>query len=297
MREGLAREFPEAVRAAAWTRGRVTRRLELRGESVLWATISAIGVGFLVSTVAQALAGLTVDVLQLLKNPLPLFTFGPLVTIVGISASVAVALRIGGPVAFALYLGYIALGLALGIPGLMTFCERSGDRLGFPDLPQCTVTGYLAGLWPQLVAIGLGAILTRAITTGGHGINSVLRVAGAYAIALFVMSHVWASTVSQAATAQTSALAIAGGMVAAAVAAGVVAAQLPRGVRRALIVATISLLPWLTQLPLTLTNLGNVPAEFVGPTIVTLVISPIAAAFLVLSAAVASRSRFIPRAA
>src|SRR3979490_1450872 len=147
MREGLAREFPEAVRAAAWTRGRIARPLELRGEQVLWATISAIGVGFLVSTVAQALAGLTVDLLQLLKNPLPLFTFAPLVTIVGISAAVAVALRVGGPVAFALYLGYIALGLALGIPGLMTFCERSGGRLGFPDLSQCTLTGYLASLW------------------------------------------------------------------------------------------------------------------------------------------------------
>jgi hypothetical protein len=297
MREGLAREFPEAVRAAAWTRGRVTRRLELRGESVLWATVSAIGVGFLVSTLAQALAGLTVDVLQLLKNPLPLFTFAPLVTIVGISAAVAVALRIGGPVAFALYLGYIALGLALGIPGLMTFCERSGGRLGFPDLNQCTMTGYLAGLWPQLVAIGLGAFLTRAVTTAGDGINSVLRIAGAYAIALFVLSHIWALTVSQDTNVQTSSLTLAAGLVAAAVAAGVVAAQLPRGIRNALIVAAISLLPWLTQLPLTLTNLGTAPAECVGPTFVTVVIAPIAALFLVLSAAVASRARFIPRAA
>jgi hypothetical protein len=297
MREGLAREFPEAVRAAAWTRGRIATPVELRGEQVLWATISAIGVGFLVSTVAQALAGLTVDLLQLLKNPLPLFTFAPLVTIVGISAAVAVALRVGGPVAFALYLGYIALGLALGIPGLMTFCERSGGRLGFPDLSQCTMTGYLASLWPQLVAIGLGAFLTRAITTRGDGINSLLRVAGAYAIALFVMSHIWASTVSQATSSQTSALTIAAGMVAAAVAAGVVAAQLPRGIRNSLIVAAISILPWLSQLPLTLTNLGNVPAEFAGPMVVTLVLPPITALFLVLSAAVASRARFIPRAA
>ena len=290
MREGLAREFPEAVRAAAWTRGRVARRLSLRDEPVVWATISAIGAGFLVSAVAQALAGLAIDALHALKNPMQLFTLAPIVTIAGISAAAAVALRLGAPIAFALYVGYIALGLALGIPGVITFCERSGGQL--PELSQCTVPGYLAALWPQLVGLGLGVFLTRAITTRGVGINALLRVAGAYAIALFVMRQIWAYTTS----AQTSSLTIAAGMVAAAVAAGAVAAQLPRGTRSALIVAAISLLPWLAQLPLTLSNLGpTLPSEFFGPTLVAIVISPIAAAFLVLSAAVASRARFIPR--
>ena len=58
MREGLAREFPDAVRAAAWTRGRVGgRRPALWTEPVLWATISGIGAGFLVGAVTQALVG------------------------------------------------------------------------------------------------------------------------------------------------------------------------------------------------------------------------------------------------
>ena len=294
MREGLAREFPEAVRAAAWTRGRVARRLSLRDEPVVWATISAIGAGFLVSAVAQALAGLAIDALHALKNPMQLFTLAPIVTIAGISAAAAVALRLGAPIAFALYLGYLSLGLALGIPGVITFCERSGGQL--PELSQCTVPGYLAALWPQLVGLGLGVFLTRAITTRGVGINALLRVAGAYAIALFVMRQIWAYAIVQAASAQTSSLTIAAGMVAAAVAAGAVAAQLPRGTRSAVIVAAISLLPWLALLPLTLSNLGPaLPSEFFGPTFVAIVISPIAAAFLVLSAAVASRARFIPR--
>jgi hypothetical protein len=122
MREGLAREFPEAARAAARTRGRIGRGLELRGEPVVWATISAIGAGFLVAAVAQALVGLTSDAFQALRSAMP-FTLAPLVTIAGISAAAAVALRVGGPIAFTLYVGYIALGLALGILGVMTFCE------------------------------------------------------------------------------------------------------------------------------------------------------------------------------
>jgi hypothetical protein len=295
MREGLAREFPEAVRAAAWTRGRVARRLELRGEPVAWATISAIGAAFLVSAVAQALSGLTVDAFQALRSPMP-FTLGPLVTIAGISVAAAVALRVGGPLAFALYVGYIALGIALGIPGVMTFCERSGgDVENLLGANRCTVVGFLTSLWPYLIGIGLGVFFARAIATRGTGINSLLRIAGAYAIALFLLSHSWAY-IAQDTNALTSTFTIAAGLVAAAVAAGVVAAQLPRGIRYALIVAAVSLLPWLTQLPLTLTNLGpTLTAEVVGPTLVTIAISPIAAAFLVLSAAVASRARFIPR--
>jgi hypothetical protein len=304
MREGLAREFPEAVRAATWTRGRIARRLELRDEPVLWVTISAIGAAFLVSAVAQGLAGLTVDALQAFKSPMPLFTLAPLVTIAGISAAAAVALRVGGPIAFALYVAYLALGLALGVPDVMTFCERSGGRLGFPDLGRCTVMGYVTSLWPQLVGIGLGVFLTRAVTTRGNGINSLLRIAGAYAVALFVLSHVWAYTVSQAAfttsqaaDALTSSLTLSAGLATAAVAGGVIAAQLPRSIRNAAAVAAISLLPWLSQLPITMSNLGSIPAEFVGPNVVTIVIPPIAAAFLVLSAAVASRARFIPHEA
>lgn len=296
MREGLAREFPEAVRAAAWTRGRIARRLEMRGEPVVWATISAIGAALLVSVVAQALAGLAVDAFQALRSPMP-FTLGPLVTIAGISVAAAVALRVGGPIAFALYVGYIALGIALGIPGVMTFCERSGgDVENLLGANRCTAVGFLTSLWPYLVGIGLGVFFTRAIATGGTGINSLLRIAGAYAIALFVMNHIWAYTVAQDTNALTSTLTIAAVLVAAAVAAGVVAAQLPRSVRNAAIVAGISLLPWLAQLPITLSNLGpTLPVEFVGPTVVTIAISPIAAASLVLSAAVASRARFIPR--
>jgi hypothetical protein len=111
MREGLAREFPEAVRAAAWTRGRIGRGLELRGEPVVWATISAIGAGFLVGVIAQALVGLTSDAFQALRSPVP-FPLFQLVPIAVTAAAAAVALRVGGATALILYLGYIAFGVA-----------------------------------------------------------------------------------------------------------------------------------------------------------------------------------------
>lgn len=293
MRDGLAREFPEAGRAVEWTRALIGPRTE----PVLWAAISGIGAGSLVSDVVQALVGLANQALQTATSSLP-FALFPLVTIAGSAAAAAVALGAGGPIALALELAYGALGIALRIPGVMTFCERSGGRgLNLLGPDQCTAVGFLASLWPQLVGIGLGIAFARAIAARGNGINSLLRIAGGYAIALTVMSQVWAATVAQTTNSLTSGLTLAAGMMAAAVAAGAVAAQLPRGIRNAAVVAGIWLLPWLTlQLPYGLQSLGaTVPTEFVASLLVTIVVPPIAAALLVLSAAVAARRRFVPR--
>jgi hypothetical protein len=292
MREGLAREFPAAVRAAAWTRARVGPHTE----PLLWAAISGIGAGFLVSDVAQALVGLANRAVMSARSELP-FPLFPLVTITGSAAAAAVSLGAGGLTALALELAYGALGIALRIPGLVTFCERSGGGRNLLDPDQCTTLGFLASLWPQLLGIGLGIALARAIATRGSGVNSLLRIAGSLAIALTVLSQVWTATFAQATNTPTSALTLAAGMAAAAVAAGVVAAQLPRGVRNATAVAAIWLLPWLAlQLPLGLQSLGpSVPPDIVGAITITIVVPPIVAAFLVLSAAVASRARFIPR--
>jgi hypothetical protein len=293
MRDGLAREFPEAGRAIAWTRTRIGPRTE----PVLWAAISGVGAGFLVGEIAQGVVGLANRALLVARSELP-FALFPFTTIAGSAAAAAVAFAAGGPVALAVELAYYALGIALRIPGVMTFCGRSGgafpNQLG-PD--ECTAVGFLASLWPQFVGIGLGIALARAMTTHGAGINSLLRIAGSLAISLTVLSQIWAATLAQSTNNRSSALTLAAGFAAAAVAAGVVAAQLPRGVRNATIVGAFWLLPWLTlQLPLGLQSLGpTVQPEVVDAIAVTMVIPPIAAALLVLSAAVASRARFIPR--
>lgn len=300
MREGLAREFPEAGRAVSWTRGRIGG---LRREPRLWAAISALGAGFLLSVIVQAAIGLTHEAFLAVRSSPP-FALFPLVTITGTAAAAAVALAIGGPIVLALYLTYVALDSVLRMPALMTFCERSGGVIpggvtGLPGPDQCTPMGYLAAMWPLFVGIGAGIALAPAITTRGSGINPVLRIAGGFALAQFVLGHVWAATAAQTANALTSGLTVAAGVAAAAVAAGVVAAQLPRGVRGAAIVAGIWLLPWLTfQLPNALrTPASAVPSEHVVPILAGIVIQPVACALLVLTAAVAARSRFVPRAA
>ena len=298
MREDLARGFPEAGRASTSMRARIDGlRSVFWNEPITWAAVSGIGAGFLVTAVAQAVVGLANQAFQALGGPLP-FTLFSLTAIAATAAATAVTLGIGGIVAFALYLGYLAFGVALGIPGVMAFCERSGGvafPLALPD--QCTPLGFVTSLWPQLVGIGLGIALSRAIAARGAGINSLLRIAGGYAIAQFVMSQVWSATVAQTATPLASGLTFGAGLAAAAVAAGALAAQLPRGIRNAGIVGGIPLVPWLTlQIPLGLQSLEpTLPAEFVGPIVLTMAMPPIAVACLVLSAAITSRARFIPR--
>jgi hypothetical protein len=124
----------------------------------------------------------------------------------------------------------------------------------------------------------------------------MFRIAGTLAIAQFVVSAIWGATAAQTTDSTASTLTIAAGVVAAAVAAGVVAAQLPRGVRNAAIVAAIWLLPWFAlQVPFAAQLSGPIPEENRVPIVVSILIEPIAAAFLVLSAMIAARSRFVPR--
>src|SRR5687768_1332981 len=102
MRDGLAREFPGAVRALSWTRTPMFRR-----EPVLWATLSAIGAGFLVTTFAQFLVRLgffIVDAFGARTSPV---TLAWLPVLLGTTAAVAVALRAGGALSVVLYLGYL----------------------------------------------------------------------------------------------------------------------------------------------------------------------------------------------
>jgi hypothetical protein len=299
MREGLAREFPEAVRALGWTRARLPERMALFShEPVLWATVSAIGAGFVVSAVTRFLVALVVDALQVL-GATTAFVPGWPQTILGTSAAVAVALRAGGALSVTLYLIYIALDIALRIPGVITFCERSGfQSLTSPDM--CTPFGFLAGQWALWTGIGVGLLLSRAIAARGHGQNRSLHVAGAYAVASAIMVQVWAATITQggdAAGALNGSLTLSVLTVAVAVVAGVVASLSEHRVRSAGIVAAILLLPWLTsQLPYLASVVRSSP-EFAAPIIVSTVSTPIAAIVLILTALVSDRHRFIPREA
>jgi hypothetical protein len=306
MREGLAREFPEAARGAAWVRDRMSgRRGLVRSEPLVWATISAIGAGLVVGSVAQALVGLANEAALALRASPP-FALFPLITLSETAAAAAVAMSAGGPAALALYLLFEALELVPRIPGLILFCERSGGVFPAPGPDQCSAVGFLASLWPMFVGIGVGLVIARALTTGSTGVNAVLRVAGALAVALFVVSVAWTVNAAQAGYAAAtdpqdaidSGLAFGAGTVAAAVAAGVIAAHLPRGLRSAAVVALIWMLPWFATQPFHaprgLTDL--IPPESVALIVAGLVTKPVAVVFLLLSAAIATRNRFVPRA-
>lgn len=243
----------------------------------------------------QALIGLVNETALVLRAQLP-FPLFPATTITATAAAVAVALGAGGRISLALYVAYVALGIALAIPGVLAFCDRSGGAFPQPDPDRCTPVGFLASLWPQVIGFGFGLAVARILATRGSGTNSALRVAGALAVAQFAILGTWGAIASPAIDTATNTLAIAGGFAASAVAAGVIAAQLRRGVRNAAIVAAIWLLPWVvTQVPFASRLTGPIPPENVAPIVATIVVMPISAALLVLTAAVTARSRFVPR--
>jgi hypothetical protein len=299
MREGLAREFPGAVRALTWTRTSMFKR-----EPPLWATVSAIGAGFLVTTLAQVLVRLGVFVFDAFGGRPAPFTLAWLPALLGTTAAVAIALRAGGRLSVALYLVYITIDIALHIPGAVTFCERSGAGVNpfAPDI--CTPLGFLASYWVRWSGIGLGLLLSQAMATPDAGRNFVWRVAGTYAAVWSIAVGVWSASVihqADAAGALTSSLMFSVLAVAAGVAAGVVAARSDHRVRAGSVVALFLLVPWLTvQVPLLVSQIARsaespAPPEFLPAIIVGALTQPIAAAVLVLAAAVTDRQRFVPR--
>ena len=306
MREGLAREFPEAVRGVGWVRDRLGgRRGLVRSEPLVWATVSAIGTGFLVGSIAQALVGLANEAALALRASPPFPLFG-VITVAETAAAAAVAMAASGPAALALYLLFKAVELALRIPSLIVFCERSGDVFFAPGPDQCSAVGFLASVWPMFVGIGVGLIIARGVTTRSTGVNSVLRVAGALALSLFVVSIAWTASAAQAGSVTASdaedalerGLVFGAGTAAAAVAAGVIAAHLPRGARSAAMVALIWMLPWFASQPFYAPRafIDLIPSENLAPIVAGIVTKPVAVAFLLLSAAIATRNRFVPRA-
>ena len=300
MREEFAREFPSAGRALSMTRSRLfDPASKLRRESVAWGTVSGIGAGFLVSSVTQFLVGLFFLALRAFDGTTPL-TLGWPSTVLGTASAVAVALRVGGPLSLVLYLVYLGVGIALQIPGVITFCERSG----FGDPSLCSPVGFIAARWALWCGIGLGLLLSRMIAARAEGANLTLRVAGTYAIAWTIVIDLWALAVSQngdATSGMNASIALSMLFVAAAIAAGIVAATSDDRLRTAAVVAGFLVLPWLTlHLPLQLSQFAMAAqsqnaSEFLPAMLIGAFSTPVAALALVLTAMVADRERYIPR--
>jgi hypothetical protein len=173
LREGLAAEFPSAKRGLDQLITAI-RSAHVSREAALWAAISGFGASWIVSTIGQALA--TAVRLAGLRDPAAWLSGA--VSILAYSLAIAIALRAGGRRGllsyFAILAFQIALQLAAGLPGFLTFCERSGSDCS----PFRLATRYVylaAGLVVSMAVV-------RVIRSGALRPNVFLNGAGLFTL-------------------------------------------------------------------------------------------------------------------
>ncbi len=138
------------------------------------AVLSALGAGAIASAVGTLVIWAPSPVLP--------FTFGGVAGFggfVGMVAASAVAMRAGGVLALAAYVGIVALRLGASLPGQRQLCELA---IGAAFQAQCTFQGWVSARWEEALAIAIGVLATRAITTSIDKANTTLRVVGIVAV-------------------------------------------------------------------------------------------------------------------
>ena len=184
MIEGLRAEFPGVARSIERLRPPT-----LGKEPFVWAFVSAVGGAFLTS----ALLGLVVGGLLFpalfpptREHPAWLDP-GAIARLGALFVAGTVAFRAGGPATLLAYVVYELLLFAAGIPGRLTFCERSGGPippLSFDAVSPCDQLAVFAAQWPRAVALVVGALLSvRLLGAGPRRSNTMLRGAGIFALA------------------------------------------------------------------------------------------------------------------
>jgi len=185
MLDSFRAEFPSFSSAL----GRV-RIPPISREPSGWAFLSALGAAFLFEAVFRS--GLLVAP-QWVLAPSRQWPFGATVHAMSTFAAHifagAVLMRAGGPRAVLLYVAYAATGALISLPGVLMFCERSGGQLGFRD-GSCNVplVYIAAGRAPEWLGVAIGVAASRWLPTREGGANRVLRGAGAYSVALFLLT-------------------------------------------------------------------------------------------------------------
>ncbi|HEY8861933.1 MAG TPA: hypothetical protein VIN37_07585 [Candidatus Limnocylindria bacterium] len=182
LREGLAAEFPFAKRAIGEFIA-TARSLHVPREAPLWAAMSGFGASWAVGAaggivaVALRVAGFH-DAAAWLSGGL---------AIIGYALAVAVATRAGGRTGLAWYVVILAvrtgLQIATALPGILTFCERSGGNCS--PLQYATPYAYLA------VGLILGAGTVRVVRSGSAGPNASLNAGGAFSLLVGVVGLVF----------------------------------------------------------------------------------------------------------
>ena len=275
LREGLTAEFPFAGRAIGAVRA---WRPRAHRERPLWAAISGFGAGWIVSTVGQVLvspfrlAGLR-DAAAILAGA---------VVVLGAAAALALAWRAGGRRGLLTYLALLvsitALRWIATIPGLLTFCSRTGD----PGCIDARLMALAASEARTLAGLVLGAVAVRAVGSSGRGTNPLLAGAGAYSLAVAVEGSLLSvSGLASPDPAVGTALIVAIPALAGFVAGVVLRARATAWPRPALLLAGFLLFFWAAvQLPLRVTS-GPVPGPF---DLVYTLLGPIEAAAVLVGA-------------
>ncbi|HEV8229891.1 MAG TPA: hypothetical protein VGQ86_08040, partial [Candidatus Limnocylindria bacterium] len=267
MREGLAREFPEAEGALEAVRAWIgAHPVRLSREPFGWALIAAVGAGALASAATSV-------TLHLLSYVLP-FSYVSLAGVAGwagIAIASAVAIRSGGPAALLGYVAVVLVDLVARIPGLALFCERSGPGDLFGQ--WCTPQGWLVARWVEGSAVALGIIASRAIASGPAQPNVVFRVVGtlaacnAAAIVAVAIAYARSFPTSDAGSLPAFAVFVTASFIGAA-AAGTLLGRLRARTRVAMAaLVAILLVPWAISLQLAESQLGYAYATGVPPAV------------------------------
>jgi hypothetical protein len=142
-----------------------------------WAVLAGAGTGLFVDAALRIPLGL---ILQLLAAGAasPVRALYQIVTVIGVAAAVAVAWRSGGGNAAGAYVGILATGKLVSVPGIVRFCG-----IVTPQPDTCSPLRYLLSLWPIVLGIALAIPLRRRMRSAPGDRNPTLEAAGAFALA------------------------------------------------------------------------------------------------------------------
>src|SRR5712691_561663 len=139
----------------------------------LWAILAAFGAALFVAAAVTVLFSLLYRAFSIPSDawlPRPF----QLSTIAIIGTALAVAWVSGGRQAVAACAAIIVFERLVSLVGLGKFCGTIS-----PAPPLCSPFGYVLGLWPEVLGVGLGYRLARWLRLGAVSSNPTLEAAGA----------------------------------------------------------------------------------------------------------------------
>lgn len=181
MREFVREELPALVTAWRWAGSLVAR------SSAPFAVLAGIGADRLSGEVLRSVGFAVLEIVRPERAPRPY----DLQEMLGPAIGLLVARRAGGRSAALGYVGYVTFTLGLGWIARALTCAGVLDRgqLGIASYCAFSPLDLFWGALPALVAVAIGAIPARAVSTASRaGSNALLEAAGAYSAAWTVLA-------------------------------------------------------------------------------------------------------------